>query len=72
MPRVVPSQVVAFIDQVFPWAATQQEGKVVNLVLDNSRRQRVLNSDCPGQPTELLWRCGMQPSRDRVCNGLAG
>ncbi len=36
MPRVVPSQVVAFIDQVFPWAATQQEGKVVNLVLDNS------------------------------------
>lgn len=43
MPRVVPSQVVAFIDQGFPWAATLQEGKVVNLVLDNS-----------GELTELL------------------
>ena len=27
MPRVVPSQVVTFIDRVFPWAATQLENQ---------------------------------------------
>lgn len=27
----------------------------INLTLDNSRRQRILNADCPGQATELLW-----------------
>lgn len=36
MPRAVPSQVVSFIDQVFPWAAIQAEGHVVNLTLGNS------------------------------------
>lgn len=28
MPRIVPSQVVALIDQMFPWASTQTEGDV--------------------------------------------
>jgi hypothetical protein len=36
MPRVVPSQVVAFIDQAFPWAANQVMGVGTNLVRQNS------------------------------------
>src|SRR3954462_6487032 len=27
----------------------------INLILDDSRRGRVLNGDIPGQPTELFW-----------------
>lgn len=36
MPRVVPSQIVAFIDQAFPWAQTQVAGVGINLVRQNS------------------------------------
>jgi hypothetical protein len=36
MPRVVPSQVVAFIDQAFPWAANQVIGVGTNLLRQNS------------------------------------
>jgi len=36
MPRVVPSQIVAFIDQAFPWAAAQNVGVGTNLVRQNS------------------------------------
>jgi hypothetical protein len=36
MPRVVPSQIVAFIDQAFPWAQAQVMGVGTNLVRHNS------------------------------------
>jgi hypothetical protein len=36
MPRVVPSQIVAFIDQAFSWAAAQNVGVGTNLVRQNS------------------------------------
>ncbi|HEY2547154.1 MAG TPA: hypothetical protein VGI46_13895 [Candidatus Acidoferrum sp.] len=31
MPRVVPSQVVQFIDQIFPWASRQREGEMIGI-----------------------------------------
>lgn len=36
MPRVVPSQILAFIDQAFPWAAAQNVGVGTNLLRQNS------------------------------------
>jgi hypothetical protein len=55
MPRVVPSQVVAVIDQAFPFAATQQEGQRVNsLSIHRSAELSALIELIERIPDELL------------------
>jgi hypothetical protein len=62
MPRVVPSQVVSFIDQVFPWAANQQEHHGVNLVMGNSAELTGLLNLIDEMPGELLTLDGLNYS----------
>lgn len=56
MPRIVPSQVIDFIDQVFSWASKQSEGQSERIKLDQqySDRLRALLDLCGGIPEELL------------------
>lgn len=56
MPRVVPSQVVAFIDQTFPFATSQGEGKShrINLTMQHSSGLSGLVHLADKIPEELL------------------
>jgi hypothetical protein len=54
MPRVVPSQVVEFIDQVFSWAATQAVDSGVNLVRANAGQLAGLLALLNKVPDELI------------------
>src|ERR1700746_65622 len=54
MPRVVPSQVVDFIDQVFPWANDQHEGRTFDLTMGHSSQLTGLLDLLGGMPTDLL------------------
>jgi hypothetical protein len=54
MPRVVPSQIVAFIDQVFSWAKSQEDDFGVNLVRTNSGQLAGLTDLVDKVPDELL------------------
>ncbi len=58
MPRVVPSQVVAFIDQAFPWAANQVVGVGTNLVRQNSGLLAGLLDLLDKVPDELITVSG--------------
>ena len=54
MPRVVPSQVVAFIDQTFSFAASQLEGHRINLTMQDSSRLAGIVALVDRIPGELL------------------
>jgi hypothetical protein len=54
MPRVVPIQLVAAIDQMFPWAANQSEDKKAGVSQGNSREVRALIHLFESIPSELL------------------
>jgi hypothetical protein len=54
MPRVVPSQIVEFIDQVFPWAETQEVNFEINLNRTNSGQLAGLLDLVDELPDELL------------------
>lgn len=60
MPRVVPSQVVQFIDQVFPWAGTQVAGGVQNLTRQRANQLAGLLELVEKIPDELLTMNGVE------------
>lgn len=75
MRRVVPSQVVAFIDDVFPWAQTQVQGVGVNLTRERSTVLSGLLDLLEKMPEELLtmnanefssFTCSAAAIRDRL------
>ncbi len=69
MPRVVPSQVVDFIDHVFPWAPKQVEGQSerVKLELQDADRLRALLDLCGQIPEELVTISGNQYNEYVCC-----
>jgi len=70
MPRIVPSQVVEFIDQSFPWAANQQVEFGVNLLRQNSGELAGLLHLVEKIPEELLALNGADYG-SFVCNVAA-
>jgi hypothetical protein len=68
--RVVPSQVVQFIDQVFPWASTQITNTVVNLTRQRANGLAGLLELVEQVPEELLTMNGSEYS-SLVCSMAA-
>jgi hypothetical protein len=57
MPRVVPSQVVALIDQIFPFAATERQGEIprkIGLSLGTATQLRTIADLVDQIPGELI------------------
>src|SRR2546427_10645076 len=54
MPRVVPSQVVALIDDMFHFARAQSSGQIIELAASHSPRVAALVNVVEQIPSELL------------------
>ena len=70
MPRVVPSQVISFIDSVFPWASAQQVNNAANLTRQRASGLTGLLDLVEQVPEELLTMNGSEYSA-LVCSVAA-
>jgi hypothetical protein len=67
MPRVVPSQIVATIDRLFPWAASQAEGERIPLGGTSSVQIAAVLDLVEQVPDELITLNAEDYSALRVC-----